>query len=131
MIEISVKTSRKVELVDIGGEIRKAVDQAGIQRGVCSVFVPHTTAGITINENADPNVARDILFALNKIVPDDWDYHHLEGNADAHIKSSLIGSSVTIIIENGSLQLGTWQGIYFCEFDGPRTRYVWIQCLPA
>ena len=131
MIEISVKTSQRVEFVDITSKIRKAISQKGMNKGACVVYVPHTTAGVTINENADPSVTRDITYALGRIVPDGWDYQHLEGNADAHIKASLVGSSVHIIIEKGSPRLGTWQGIYFCEFDGPRRRNVWIQFIPA
>lgn len=131
MIEIGIKTTRRVEFVDVTDHVRKVLERQGINRGVCTVCVPHTTAGITINENADPSVVRDIQYALNKIVPENWDFHHLEGNADAHIKASLVGSSVNIIVENGSLRLGQWQGVYFCEFDGPRSRALWIQIIPA
>ena len=131
MIEIGIKTTRRVEFVDVTEQIRKVLERKGVNRGLCMVFVPHTTAGITINENADPNVVRDIQYALNKIVPENWDFHHLEGNADAHIKASMVGSSVTIAVENGSLRLGQWQGVYFCEFDGPRSRALWIQIIPA
>jgi secondary thiamine-phosphate synthase enzyme len=103
------------------------IDKSGIRDGICIIFVAHTTAGITINENADPSVQEDILKELNKIVPFDDNYSHVEGNAAAHIKASLLGSSLNVFIEDGRLQLGTWQGIYFAEFDGPRSRSVWIK----
>lgn len=129
MKELMVKTSKRVEFVDVTAQIHKAIAEEGIKQGGCLVFVPHTTAGITINENADPSVVRDIQYALGRIVPENWDYHHAEGNADAHVKSSLVGSSLYLIIENGSLRLGTWQGVYLCEFDGPRSRRLWLQFL--
>ena len=114
-------------MVDITSEVQNAVGEAGLQDGICVVFVPHTTAGITINENADPSVVRDILATLSDIVPDDGRYTHSEGNSDAHIKASMMGFSSQIIVQDGMLQLGTWQGIYFCEFDGPRSRQVWVK----
>jgi len=123
----SVPTHNRTEMVDITSDVQKVVQESKQQEGLCCVFIPHTTAGITINENADPSVQKDILYELNKVIPFDDDYSHLEGNSAGHIKSSLIGSSVNIIIENGKLKLGTWQGIYFCEFDGPRTRKAWVK----
>ena len=127
MKKIDVRTSSRTELIDITGLIQKAVDEVGLRDGLVVVFVPHTTAAVTINENADPTVQRDILYEINKVIPFQDGYHHLEGNSAAHIKASMFGSSETIIVQNGQLQLGTWQGIYFCEFDGPRHRRVWLQ----
>jgi len=129
MEKISIKTNRRVELVDITDNVRSAIDKSGLKSGICFVFCPHTTAGLTINENADPSVQNDIINTLNKIVPKDGGYAHSEGNADGHIKSSLLGSSLNIFIEDGRLSLGTWQGIYFCEGDGPRSREVWIKII--
>ena len=126
MEEITVKTGSRIEMLDITSQIRSAISKSGIQEGVCTVYCPHTTAAITINENADPDVTADIMQKLNKMIPLHENYRHFEGNSDAHIKSSLVGNSAQIIISNGTLQLGTWQGIYFCEFDGPRARHVWI-----
>jgi len=130
MITIGVKTQGKEEFINITHEVRSAVRNSGIKNGVCIVFIPHTTAGITINENADPDVKDDILMGLKKMVSDSLPWRHSEGNSPAHVKASLIGSSVHIIIEGGDLQLGTWQGIYFCEFDGPRQRSIFIEILP-
>ncbi|RLD13961.1 YjbQ family protein [candidate division KSB1 bacterium] len=129
MKKLSVRTGSRTEFLDITSAIQQAVDESGVQNGLVTVFVPHTTAAVTINENADPSVKRDILFEINKVIPFDDNYHHLEGNSAAHIKSSLFGCSENIIIENGRLRLGTWQGIYFCEFDGPRHRQVWLQII--
>lgn len=112
--------------IDITGQVRKIVASGNVQNGLCQIFVPHTTAGVTINENADPDVVMDMLAALGKMVPD-LHYRHSEGNSPAHVKSSLVGCSLTVPIAEGRLCLGTWQGIYFCEFDGPRTRKVWVQ----
>jgi len=123
---ITVKSSFKTELIDITSKVQEAVESSGILNGFCMVYVPHTTAAVTINENADPTVKKDILAVLNNIIPWNADYKHLEGNSSAHIKSSLIGTSELIAIENNKLILGTWQGIFFCEFDGPRTRKVHI-----
>ena len=109
--------------IDITGQVRKIVASGNVQNGLCQIFVPHTTAGVTINENADPDVVTDMLAALGKMVPD-LHYRHSEGNSPAHVKSSLVGCSITVPISEGRLCLGTWQGIYFCEFDGPRTRKV-------
>ncbi|MEW6556864.1 MAG: secondary thiamine-phosphate synthase enzyme YjbQ [Elusimicrobiota bacterium] len=124
---ININTHKQTEFVDITEIVREKIAEAKVSDGVCVVFVPHTTAGITINENADPDVVKDILMMLDKKIPlRDSDYEHSEGNSAAHIKASLIGSSVTVIIADGKLQLGIWQGIYFCEFDGPRRREIWI-----
>lgn len=125
--ELSVKTSSQVELIDITHLVEKVVSESKTKSGICTVYVPHTTAGITINENADPSVRKDIIKELNKIIPFDDNYSHLEGNSAAHIKATVVGSSETILIEDRRLVLGTWQGIYFCEFDGPRTRKVIVK----
>jgi secondary thiamine-phosphate synthase enzyme len=129
MKKFSIQTTEQTQLLDITTQIQKEIRGSDIKSGVCHIFVPHTTAAITINENADPDVKKDILMELNKIIPFNDNYRHLEGNSAAHIKASLMGSSETIIIENGSLRLGTWQGVYFCEFDGPRTRTVWVKLI--
>jgi secondary thiamine-phosphate synthase enzyme len=126
---LTVKTTSKTQLMEITGDIERSIQSEGIDDGVCMLFVPHTTAGITINESADPSVKSDILMVLNKIVPWKEAYRHLEGNSPAHIKSSLIGASEVIAVEGGRLKLGTWQGVFFCEFDGPRTRKVHIRFL--
>jgi len=126
MIELSLKTSQRSEMIDITGLVEEEVSKAGLREGMAVVYVPHTTAGVTINENADPSVRADIQAALSRLVPYGAGYSHLEGNADSHIKASLMGSSVTVIVEGGRLRLGTWQGIFFCEFDGPRSRRVWV-----
>ena len=120
----ALSTSTAMQFSDITAQLEKAVAGSGIQDGVCHVYNPHTTAGLTINEGADPAVQADILAALQKIVPLSYPYRHLEGNSPAHVMASLVGSSVTVFIENGRLQLGTWQKIFFCEFDGPRSRKV-------
>ena len=122
MKTFTVATGSRTEMIDITAKVTDAVKQSGCRSGLCCVYVPHTTAGVTINENADPSVRRDMLAELNKIVPFDDNYTHAEGNSAAHIKASMVGSSVTIPVENGRLALGTWQGVYFCEFDGPRSR---------
>lgn len=124
MREIRVSTSSHTELVDITTDVQRAVSESGVQDGVCHIYVPHTTAGVTINENADPSVREDILMELNRVIPLEDNYKHLEGNSAAHIKASIVGSSETILVERGRLVLGTWQGIFFCEFDGPRSRRV-------
>ena len=129
MFEFSVRTTRHSEIVDITGQVEKIVEKSGVRDGICIVYIPHTTAAVTINENADPSVKTDILNYLNRIVPWNGNYTHLEGNAAAHIKASVIGSDRTIIIRNGHLVLGTWQGIYFCEFDGPRSRRVFVEVI--
>ncbi|MFC2163378.1 secondary thiamine-phosphate synthase enzyme YjbQ [Acidobacteriota bacterium] len=127
MMTYTVKTRSRDEIVDITGLARQAVSESGIVNGQCLVYVPHTTAGITINENADPSVKSDLIMALRKSVPDTYPYTHMEGNSPAHVKASLMGTSAFVIIDNGNLVLGTWQGIFFCEFDGPRNRKVHIK----
>ncbi len=123
MIEnITIKSTSREEFIDITSEVQRVVSSSGVEEGSCFLYVPHTTAAITINEGADPAVKRDMLVYLNKLVPRTGDYTHMEGNSDAHIKASLLGNSETIIIEKGALDLGTWQSVYFCEFDGPRQR---------
>jgi secondary thiamine-phosphate synthase enzyme len=127
---LTIQTHKKEELIDITDRVKEAASSSGIETGICCVYVPHTTAGVTINENADPSVKEDILMAMRKIVPESLPYTHAEGNSPAHIKSTLAGSSISIIIENGGLALGTWQGIIFCEFDGPRRRKLFIHTQP-
>ncbi len=127
MDTIEIGTKKREEIIDLTGEVSRIVAAAGRGEGVCLVFVPHTTAGVTINEDADPDVKADILLALRQAVPAALPYAHAEGNSTAHVKASLVGSSVSVIIAEGRLRLGTWQGIYFCEFDGPRTRQVWVK----
>lgn len=127
----SVKSSSKTEFVEISDQVQQIVSDSGIKEGLCLVYVPHTTAGVTINESADPSVQHDIQMVLNEIVPWKANYRHLEGNSPAHIKSSLIGASEQLIVEGGRLVLGTWQGIFFCEFDGPRTRKVHVKLMAA
>jgi secondary thiamine-phosphate synthase enzyme len=124
---LSVKTSARTELIDITSRVAELVKKSGVSDGRCMLYVPHTTAAVTINESADPSVKDDILMVLNQIVPWDANYRHGEGNSPAHIKSTLVGASEMVAIENGSLVLGTWQGIFFCEFDGPRTRKVHVR----
>jgi secondary thiamine-phosphate synthase enzyme len=127
METVAIKTSAQTNMLNITPEIQRLIRKHGWKDGLITVFVPHTTAGVTINENADPDVVRDILFQIDKVIPFDDDYHHFEGNSPAHIKASLFGSSVTIILEHGRMMLGTWQGVYFCEFDGPRNRKFWVK----
>jgi secondary thiamine-phosphate synthase enzyme len=124
-----VRTSTQTEFIDITHSVQEAVKKTGVENGICIIFIPHTTAGVTINENADPSVIRDILMELNKIVPAKDQYHHLEGNSPAHIKTSLVGCSQIVFVESGKLALGTWQGIFFCEFDGPRNRKVHVKVI--
>jgi secondary thiamine-phosphate synthase enzyme len=126
---LSVKTRERTELVDITSDINKLIQKSGVDQGLCMIFVPHTTAAITINESADPSVKSDILKILNQIIPWEANYRHLEGNSPAHIKSTLVGSSELIAIENQRLILGTWQGIFFCEFDGPRNRKLHVRIM--
>lgn len=130
-MQISVKTNARTQMVDITSKVQNAVGQSNIKNGLVQVFSMHTTAAITINENADPAVETDILNTINKVIPWDDHFKHMEGNSAAHIKVSLFGPSEIIPLENGSLVLGTWQGIYFCEFDGPRNRSVHIQILES
>ena len=127
MIKLSISTHARTEMISIESQIQKAVDESGIKDGLCCVYVPHTTAAVTINEGADPSVVDDMLKELNRIVPFENNYSHMEGNSAAHIKTTLVGPQVTIIIEDGKLQLGTWQSVFFCEFDGPRNRHVMIK----
>ena len=129
VIEISVKTDSKTTLVDITQKVREAIGKSGIKNGICHLYAPHTTAAITINENYDPSVALDIVGELNKLIPFNGHFKHQEGNAAAHIKSAIVGSSRSVFIENGELVLGTWQGIFFCEFDGSRSRKVLMKII--
>lgn len=124
---INVRSKSRNEFVDITEMVQEVVKEAGITKGICYLYVPHTTAGITINEGADPSVQRDIINALSRLVPHEMNYFHREGNADAHIKTTLVGSSLNVIVEEGKLLLGTWQSIFFCEFDGPRHRRIAIK----
>jgi secondary thiamine-phosphate synthase enzyme len=128
--ELSVRTERRTQLLDVTGGVAKLVQDAGVQTGICYLYVPHTTAGVLINENDDPAVAADIEAALSRLVPKDAGYRHAEGNADAHIKTALVGNSAVIFISDGRLELGRWQGIFFCEFDGPRTRRLRVKIVP-
>ncbi len=130
MNRINVQTRRKEELVDITRDVQKLVADSGVSNGVCHVYVPHTTAAVTLNENADPSVASDIVARLDGLVPQNVSYGHTEGNAPAHIKAAVMGASDTVFIEDGILVLGTWQGIFLCEFDGPRRRNVIIKIVP-
>lgn len=127
--EITIQTSTHTQILDITNQVQKVVRGSGVAEGLCCIFIPHTTAGVTINENADPSVKQDILMELNKVIPFDDNYSHLEGNAAAHIKASIIGSSVDIPVKNNNLLLGTWQGICFCEFDGPRQRKFYVKII--
>jgi secondary thiamine-phosphate synthase enzyme len=127
MSTLSIKTNERVDLVDISSQVANEVTTSGVTTGTVTVYVPHTTCGVTINESADPDVARDIKMHLAKLVPQDGGFKHYEGNSDSHIKTSMIGSSENIFIEDGKLVLGTWQGIFLCDFDGPRTRKVYIK----
>ena len=129
MTTISVPTSTRNCFIDITKEVKNVVRRSGVQSGLCVVHTPHTTAAVTINENADPDVLRDLVVKYCRIAPASDGYVHAEGNSDAHVKSSMIGCSLTLIIDRGELALGTWQGIYFGEFDGPRQRQVYVQCL--
>lgn len=127
MEKIKIRTNNRAELTDITDKVQAVVGKSGIRDGICYIFCPHTTAGLTINENADPSVQSDIIKALNKLIPESAGYNHTEGNSDAHIKSSLFGQSLTVFIEDGRLALGAWQGIYFAEGDGPRSREAWVK----
>ncbi|GHU12475.1 hypothetical protein FACS1894161_0780 [Spirochaetia bacterium] len=127
--EISVRTKQRSEWIDISDEVQKAAAASGVREGICVVFVPHTTAAITINENADPSVPHDVGLALSAISPDRPDFRHGEGNSDAHTKTALVGPSLTLIVSGGRLLLGTWQGVWFTEFDGPRNRKVYVRVL--
>lgn len=129
MDTIQVKTNTRIQFVDITSRVREAITVSGLREGVAVVYVPHTTAGITINEAADPSVVTDITAKLSQLVPHESSYRHAEGNSDAHIKATLVGSSVNVIVSAGSPVLGTWQGIFFCEFDGPRHRKVMVKVM--
>jgi secondary thiamine-phosphate synthase enzyme len=129
MRTFQLRTSTQTEFVDITRSVQEAVKKTGVEDGICIIFIPHTTAGVTINENADPSVIQDIIMELNKIVPFKDPYRHMEGNSPAHIKASLVGCSQIVFVESRKLVLGTWQGIFFCEFDGPRSRKVFVKVM--
>lgn len=131
MKSFPVQTRSRAQMLDITSQVQQAVAESGVRDGACYVYVPHTTAGVTINENADPDVPRDILAHLDRLVPWDGPYHHTEGNAAAHIKSSIVGCAQTVLVRDGRLALGTWQAIFFCEFDGPRSRQVHVAVAAA
>ncbi len=131
MHSLTLQTHKRSDMVDITSKVSDLVSQSGVQEGLAVVFVPHTTSGVTINENADPDVVHDFLLTLNELIPKSRSgYRHGEGNSDSHLKASLVGPSVTILIADGRLQLGTWQGIYYCEFDGPRSRRFFVEIIP-
>lgn len=127
--KFKVKTSEKAEMAEITRAVQGLVREQALESGVCHIFVPHTTCGLAVNENADPDVRRDIIAKLDETVSEQFDYRHAEGNSPAHIKSVLVGPSLTVFVEQGALLLGTWQGIYLCEYDGPRSREVWVKFL--
>ena len=130
MYRINIKTDSRVDFQDITSKVRELVASSGIESGVCYVLVPHTTAGVTVNEHADPSVVEDIAAQLEVMVPRHSNYRHMEGNAPAHIKASLVGNSEVLLVDGGKLVLGTWQGVFFCEFDGPRNRTVLVKIIP-
>ena len=127
--QMTIQTNTQAQILDITAQVQKVVRESGRIEGLCCVFIPHTTAGVTINENADPSVKQDMVMELNKVIPFNDSYSHLEGNSAAHIKASIIGSSVNVPVKNNHLLLGTWQGICFCEFDGPRTRQFYVKII--
>ena len=129
VFQFTVRTSAHTQMIDITAQVRKAVTDSGVQDGICVVFIPHTTAAVTVNENADPDVQTDFMKEINKIVPWEDGYFHSEGNSAAHLKASMMGFSETLIVDGGKLLLGTWQGIYFLEYDGPRTRKVYVKVM--
>ena len=129
MTTLEVHSQKRIQMLDVTSAVSRAVRDSGVQEGLLHLFVPHTTAAITINENADPDVIRDMLYGLEKLVPNDPSFRHVEGNSDAHIKSSLIGCQLSVAVSGGAPLLGTWQGIYFCEFDGPRKRQLQLKIL--
>ena len=131
MLREMTLTTERNNWTDVTARVRDTLRESGVKNGLCVVYCPHTTAGITINENADPDVVRDLIFALEKTYPDRAEFRHSEGNSASHLKASVIGSSVTILVREGRLLLGTWQGVYFCEFDGPRTRRFYVEILEA
>ena len=128
--QFTVRTGGQTSIENITSEVQRVVRESGVQNGVCHIFVPHTTAGVTINEGGDPTVERDLLYELNKVIPFEDGYRHAEGNAAAHIKTTLVGPSLTVFVESGRLTLGTWQGLLLCEFDGPRQRRVMVKVVP-
>ncbi len=128
---INVKSGEKIEFIDVSSEVQRALEKMSAGDGLCHLYVPHTTAGVTINENADPSVVRDILDALDRLVPLSGNYSHAEGNSAAHIKSTLVGCHQAVPVKGGKLSLGTWQGIFFCEFDGPRSRNLYVEYAPS
>lgn len=130
MHEISIHTSEHCQFINIDSQIQRFITQSSVENGICHIFVPHTTAGVTINENADPDVVFDLKNILNTLIPWDNNYRHMEGNSAAHAKASLMGFNQSVFIKKGRLMLGTWQSIYFCEFDGPRNRKIWLQIIP-
>ena len=127
LTEVAIESRQRIELIKLNEHVARAIAQSGIKDGVCHIFVPHTTAGVIINEGADPDVAKDIVARLGQLIPHQGDYSHASGNADSHIKAALVGSSSTVFIKGGTPLLGTWQSIFFCEFDGPRRRKVWLR----
>jgi len=131
MEKFTVHSTDRTSIIDITQQVQSIVRDSGIKNGICYVFIPHTTAGVTINENADPDVKSDMLMEINKVIPFQDSYQHMEGNSAAHIKASLFGNSETVFFTDGRLQLGTWQGIFFCEFDGSRTRQVWVNLIKS
>jgi len=126
---IAIRTFQRVEFIEITGEIEEVIEKQGVINGICCLFVPHTTAALTLNENADPSVKNDIKYKINNLIPKNDKYTHGEGNSDSHLKSSIFGPSLTLIISGGNLVLGTWQGVYFCEFDGPRNRKLYTKII--
>jgi secondary thiamine-phosphate synthase enzyme len=130
MQTLKVKTDRRTQLVDVTAEVQKAVSASGVENGICYLYVPHTTAAITINEHADPDVARDVEGALDRLIPKTGPFRHSEGNSDSHVKAVLVGASQSVFVEGGKLVLGRWQGIFFCEFDGPRERRLGVKVVP-
>ena len=129
MRELKIVTKKRNEMIDITNDVQRVIDEGNLKKGHVIVYVPHTTAGITINEGADPSVQRDVIETLKRLIPESGGYHHMEGNSDAHIKASILGSSVTVIVENNNLVLGTWQHIFFYEGDGPRNRRVYVDII--
>ena len=127
MHTFEIQTRSRVQMVDITSKVRDAIRKSGVSQGACVVYCPHTTAAVTINENADPDVVRDLEMGLGRVAPESWPYRHGEGNSDAHLKSTIVGASEHVIVDGGAPVLGTWQGIYFCEFDGPRRRTAHVQ----
>lgn len=129
MVTLSVRSAQRVQMIDITQKVQETLRDMGVNEGICAVYVPHTTAGVTINEGADPAVCQDIMAHFSEQVPHRGNYRHYEGNSDAHIKVVSVGSSETIVVQGGQLRLGTWQRVFFCEFDGPRTRSVWVKAV--